>query len=389
MYEFEKMPERRGTSCVKWDMADEAYHGKDLLPMWIADMDLEVAPAIVDALAKRVQHKVFGYDFLGDDYYEAVISWMKRRHHYEIDKDSIVFTAGIVCALHMAVLAATQPGDEVLISTPVYGPFFGAIKDEGRTIVDAPLKEENGYYSMDFEAMEKAVTPKTKAFLLCSPHNPVGRVWKREELEQIDAFCRKHGITVISDEIHNDLVLSGEHIVYGRVSEYAKQHCIICTAPSKTFNLAGIQASNILIANPELREKFKAQVNKNHMSANVFAGPAVKAAYNESEAWLEELLELLRGNCRYFVNEVAEKLPELKVAMPEGTYLLWLDCRGLGMSEEELGNWFAQECGIAANVGSWFGENGTCFRRLNMACPRALVEDCFHRIEKAVKKLRK
>lgn len=390
MYNFTDAPNRKNQGCTKWDKADLLYGGQNLLPMWIADMDFEVAPPIVSAIEKRVQNKVFGYDFLTDEYFEAVKGWMKKRHHYEIEKEWITFTPGIVTALHMAVNAVTQPGDEVLITSPVYGPFFGATTDEGRTLVDVPLIEEDGYYTMDFEGMEKAVTPKTKAMLLCSPHNPGGRVWTREELEKLDAFCQKHNIFVIADEIHNDLILTDrEHIMYGNVSEHAKMNSIICTAPSKTFNLAGIQGSNILIANEEVRKVFQAQVAKAHASANDFAGPATIAAYNESEAWLDELLEVLKSNSQYFVDFIHEHCPELKVRMNEATYLMWLDCRGLGMTEEELGKWFAEKVGIAANAGSWFGETGTNFRRLNMACPRSFVEDACQRIEKAVKELRK
>lgn len=390
MYNFTDAPNRKNQGCTKWDKADLLYGGQNLLPMWIADMDFEVAPPIVSAIEKRVQNKVFGYDFLTDEYFEAVKGWMKKRHHYEIEKEWITFTPGIVTALHMAVNAVTQPGDEVLITSPVYGPFFGATTDEGRTLVDVPLIEEDGYYTMDFEGMEKAVTPKTKAMLLCSPHNPGGRVWTREELEKLDAFCQKHNIFVIADEIHNDLILTDrEHIMYGNVSEHAKMNSIICTAPSKTFNLAGIQGSNILIANEEVRKVFQAQVAKAHASANDFAGPATIAAYNESEAWLDELLEVLKSNSQYFVDFIHEHSPELKVRMNEATYLMWLDCRGLGMTEEELGKWFAEKVGIAANAGSWFGKTGTNFRRLNMACPRSFVEDACQRIEKAVKELRK
>ncbi len=390
MYNFTDAPNRKNQGCTKWDKADLLYGGQNLLPMWIADMDFEVAPPIVSAIEKRVQNKVFGYDFLTDEYFEAVKGWMKKRHHYEIEKEWITFTPGIVTALHMAVNAVTQPGDEVLITSPVYGPFFGATTDEGRTLVDVPLIEEDGYYTMDFEGMEKAVTPKTKAMLLCSPHNPGGRVWTREELEKLDAFCQKHNIFVIADEIHNDLILTDrEHIMYGNVSEHAKMNSIICTAPSKTFNLAGIQGSNILIANEEVRKVFQAQVAKAHASANDFAGPATIAAYNESEAWLDELLEVLKSNSQYFVDFIHEHCPELKVRMNEATYLMWLDCRGLGMTEEELGKWFAEKVGIAANAGSWFGKTGTNFRRLNMACPRSFVEDACQRIEKAVKELRK
>ena len=391
MYNFTDLPNRKNQGCVKWDRADTSYGmgSTGLLPMWIADMDFEVAPPIIEAVQRRVDNKVFGYDFLTEEYFQSVMGWMKRRHHYDVAREEIIFTPGIVTALHMGVKAVTEPGDQVLVTTPVYGPFFGAVTDEGRQLLDVPLSEKDGYYTMDFEAMEKAVTPKTRAMLFCSPHNPGGRVWTRQELEQLDAFCQKHNIFMIADEIHNDLVFSGQHTVYGNISEYARNHSIICTAPSKTFNLAGIQSSSMLIANKEVRERFQAQVSAAHASANIFAGPATIAAYTQCDTWLDELLVVLRDNCQYLTNFVATKLPQLKIRMNEGTYLMWLDCRGLGMSEEELGKFFAEKCGVAANVGSWFGANGACFRRINVACPRSMLEDCCQRIEKAVKGLGK
>lgn len=389
MYNFTDAPNRKNMNCVKWDNADASYGGQNLLPMWIADMDFQVAPPIVEALRRRVDHMVYGYDFLGDDYYDAICSWMKRRHNFDIKREWITFTPGIVTALHIATLALSQPGDEIIVNTPAYGPFFGAVKDEGRTMVDVPLKVTDGNYEMDFDALERAITPKTRAIMFCSPHNPSGRVWTMEELKKLDALCEKHNIVVVADEIHHDLVLSGKHISYGCVSEHAKNNCIICTAPSKTFNLAGIQVSNIIIPNDGIREKFNVQVKRAHLGANNFAGPALIAAYNESEKWLEELLEVIRGNCQYLVDYITKNIPEIKVKMPEGTYLLWLDCRGLGLKEEDLGKFFAEKCGLAANVGSWFGDCGTCFRRINTACPRSFVEECAKRIEAGVKTLRK
>ena len=386
MYDFKNAPHRKNQGCTKWDKADALYGcgvAENLLPMWIADMDFAVAPPIVAALQKRVQNLVFGYDFLTDEYYEAVVGWMKRRHNYEIQKEWITFTPGIVTALHMAVNSVTEPGDEVLMCSPVYGPFFGATTDEGRVLLDVPLHDEDGYYTMDWDAMEKAVTPKTRAMLLCSPHNPGGRVWTREELEKLDACCEKHNIFVIADEIHNDLVFSGEHIVYGNVSEHAKMNCIICTAPSKTFNLAGIQGSNILIANEEVRKKFQAQVAKAHASANIFAGPATIAAYNEGEEWLGQMLDYVHGNMEFTVRFLAEHLPEIRTAIPEGTYLMWLDLRGLGLGHEELLRFMAREAGVGLNDGAAFGVQGRGFMRMNMATSRTLIKTALLQIEAA------
>ena len=378
--QFDEMIPRRGTSSLKWDGADRIFGGKDLLPMWIADMDFPVAPAIQEALHRRVDQRVFGYGMLSPAYYEAVSGWMSRRHGCSVPREWIVFTAGVVTALNFAVQAVTEPGDEILIPSPVYGPFFHAAEDWNRVAVRCPLKEEDLFYTFDFDDMERRLTPHTKALMLCSPHNPVGRVWTRAELEALADFCLRHDLIVIADEIHHDLVFR-PHTLFLNVSPEIAQRTILCTAPSKTFNIAGIQASNIIIPNEELRNKYRAVVAHHHaFSANAFAEAAVVAAYRDSEGWLDALIPYLEGNMALFCGTVAAELPKLRVRRPEGTYMVWVDCTGLGRDPKDLKRFFAEECGLAFNDGASFGPGGEGFVRVNLACPRAYVEECLRRL---------
>ncbi len=292
MYDFDKVYNRRGTECVKWDV----FKNDELLPMWIADMDFEAPAPIYNAFINRANHHIYAYSRLSERYYEAVINWMQRRHNFHVEKDWIVFTPGVVVALTLGVQAVTEPGDEVMILSPVYGPFRGATTACGRNLVESPLVNSNGFYTIDFEDMEKRITPKTKAFMLCSPHNPVGRVWTREELQGIVDFCLKHNLYLIADEIHNDLIFQ-EHFVINTLSDELAERTILCTAPSKTFNLAGLQASNIIIKNEELRNRFKALLDKLHIgSANAFVDSVVIAAYTECDQWLDELNVYIKSN---------------------------------------------------------------------------------------------
>lgn len=385
MYNFDEKTNRLGTSCLKWDFADKIFRGTNLLPMWIADMDFKTAPGIQKKIQERLDQGIYGYGALPKEYHDAVISWMKRRHHCDIEKEWICFTPGVVSALNFAVTATTEPGEEVIVMPPVYDPFYHAIEDQGRKAVRIPLVNNNGYYTINWEQMEQQVSEKTKAILFCSPHNPVGRVWDREELERLVAFAVKHDLVIIDDEIHHDLVYKKEHIMLCRISEEAMKRSIICTAPSKTFNIAGIQVSNIIIPDPELRAKYRAIVNKNHaFSSNSFAASALIGAYNDSEEWLDELLEYLKGNIEYFCSYITENIPELKVQEPEGTYLVWVDCSGLGMTAEELKRFFVEKCGIAPGSGAGYGEGGESYMRFNLGCPRAYVEQALQQIKQAL-----
>ena len=379
MYNFDKVYDRKDSNCVKWDAEPGDY-----IPMWVADMDFEAPAPIHEAFEKRAAHHVYAYSRLSDAYFQSVVDWMKRRHDFDIQKDWIVYTPGVVVALTFGVQAVTEPGDEVMILSPVYGPFRGASTGAGRKLIEVPLKNNDGYYTMDFEEMEKRLTPKTKVFMLCSPHNPVGRVWNREELEKLVQFCLNHDLYLVADEIHNDLLFK-EHIIINKISPEMAEKTILCTAPSKTFNLAGLQASNIIIQNPEIREKFRGLLQSIHIGeANAFVDPVVTAAYTQCDRWLDELNEYIKGNMEYLCKEINSISP-LKMHMPEGTYLAWIDCRGLHMSDDELYEFFLNKCGLMFNKGSFFGEAGKGFVRVNVACPRSYVEEAVKRIKANIK----
>ena len=355
--------------------------------MWIADMDFEAPAPIYEAFEKRAAHHVYAYSRLSNEYYQAVIDWMQRRHQFHVEKDWIVFTPGVVVALTLGVQAVTEPGEEVMILSPVYGPFRGATTACGRKLIESPLVNNDGYYTIDFEDMEKRVTPNTKAFMLCSPHNPVGRVWTREELEGIANFCLKHNLYLIADEIHNDLIFK-DHIVMNKISEQLAERTILCTAPSKTFNLAGLQASNIIIQNEELRNKFKQLLNNLHIGGcNVFVDSVVIAAYTQCDQWLDELNAYIKSNMDYFSEQVNAIAP-LKMWNPEGTYLAWVDCRGLNMTDEQLSAFF-KEHHMMFNGGTFLGPEGSGFTRVNLACPRCYVEEAVKRLKAAVASLSK
>lgn len=385
MYCFDKAIDRTGTNCVKWDLVSKQGFA-DVLPMWVADMDFEVSPHIIEEMQKVLNQKVFGYQYTTDEYKDVIVSWMANRHNYHIEKEWICYTPNVVAGLCMSVQAISEPGDEIIIQTPVYGPFYTSIKDNGRVIVESPLKNDNGYYTMDFEDFESKITEKTKAVILCNPHNPCGRVWTREELQTLADICMKHDLYIISDDIHGDLVYKGhEHTVIASLSEAIADKCIVCTAPSKTFNLAGMQIAHCIVKNEALRKKFLEPLGKLHLgSGNSFEEAMVIGAYKYSKQWLDELLEYLEGNMDYFVSFMQKELPQLTVHKPEGTYLMWIDCRALGMNQDELDKFVHEHCKLYVNSGTFFGDEGEGFIRMNLACPRATVEEGLKRLKAGV-----
>lgn len=386
MYNFDDLIDRRNTNCMKWDRLEELFGGTGLLPLWVADMDFSAPPAVLKAIKERTNHPIFGYNYSSDEYYQAVISWMKRRHNWNIDREWILFTPGVVPALSYSVKAYTEPDDNIIIQSPVYQPFYTTIENNGRNIITNPLIYRDGRYFMDYEDLEAKIDSKTKLLILCSPHNPVGRVWTKEELTKLGEICLKNDIIIISDEIHFDIVYKGyDHTVLANVSPEIRERCIICTAPSKTFNIAGLQISNIIIPNNELREKYSLELEKDHIiRPNVFGEGALVAAYNESEDWLDSLLEYLEKNRDFFISFVDKNIPQLKVVKPEGTYLLWVDFSDLGMNSEELRDFLVHKCKLAVNPGEMFGKESGLFQRFNIGCPRSILEEALIRIEKAV-----
>ncbi|QTL97418.1 putative C-S lyase [Iocasia frigidifontis] len=389
-YNFDKVIDRKGTNSSKWEPAilKQMFNGEDVLPFWVADMDFKVAPPIIDALKKRVEHGIYGYSTRPDSYYEAIINWTKRRFGWEIKKDWILYAPGIVPAINYLIQTFCVPGEKVLIQQPVYYPFANAIENNGCHVANNPLVFNGEDYEIDFEDFEEKVkAPKVTAFILCSPHNPVSRVWTKEELEKIGEICLENDVLVIADEIHNDLVYSGfTHTMFASMNEEFAQNSITCTAPSKTFNLAGLQTSNIIIPNRKLRLKFESNLERNSIGLqNPLSIVAIEAAYNEGEEWLEQLLVYLAANVKFIDNYLQENLPHARLIKPQGTYLGWLDLRKYETNADILEGTVAKEGKVGLDGGSWFGPGGAGFMRLNYACPRKLLEEGLVRLCKAVR----
>lgn len=383
-YNFDELVPRRGSNSYKWDSAGS----EDVLPMWVADMDFRTAPAVVEALRKRVEHGIFGYVKVPAAYYDAIGDWFKRRHSWRVEKDWILFTTGVVPALSAIIKALTHPGDKVLVQTPVYNCFFSSIRNDECEMVANPLIYRNGAYSIDFDDLEKkAADPRVKLLLLCNPHNPAGRVWTRQELTRIGEICLKNDVFVVTDEIHCELVYPGhQYIPFASISEDFLHSSVTCTSPSKAFNLAGLQVANIFAANPAVRKKIDKALNVNEVcEINPFAVEALIAAYNEGEEWLEELRQYLLGNYNYLKRFFEEQLPQFPVLALEGTYLVWVDCSVLKQSSEEIVKMLLEKEMLWVNEGSMYGEAGDGFIRINIACSRQLLIEGLNRIARALK----
>lgn len=371
-YDFDTQISRRRTDSYKWDSAKS----EDVLPMWVADMDFRTAPAIVDALERRVKHGIFGYTRVPDSYYKAVTDWFARRHGWTIDREWIIYTSGVVPAISAVIKALTVPGDKVVVQTPVYNCFFSSIRNNGCEIVTSPLLHTGNTFAMDYDDLEKKVAdPKVKAMLLCNPHNPAGRVWRREELVRLGEICIRHGVTVISDEIHCELVFpEHSYTPFASISDEFLQHSVTCISPSKAFNIAGLQIANIVCADAFLRAKIDRAINDNEVcDVNPFGVIATQAAYNEGEEWLEQLLEYLYANYRYMQQFCWEHLSDFPITVLEGTYLVWMDCRVLDIPSETLEQRLVDEAGLWLNAGTMYGAEGEGFMRWNIACPRAML----------------
>lgn len=389
MYDFETVIDRRGTGSEKWDLIPGSMGegSGDVIALSVADMEFRTAPEITRALVKAAETGLYGYTGPTERYYDAVCGWMRRRHGWEIQKDWVCLSPGVVPAVFTAVRALTRPGDRVILQRPVYYPFTRAVERSGCTVLDNALLLRDGRYEMNFDDLErKARDPRAKALILCSPHNPVGRVWTREELTRLGEICLRNGVTVISDEIHFDFVFPGsEHTVFASISEEFARNCMVMTAPSKTFNLAGLQISNIMIPDPGLRSRFCiAAENIASGDTNYFSYAACEAAYTQGEAWLGELLARLRENRDGTVRFLAENLPRLRPFPLEGTYLMWLDCRPLGMGPKELEAFLRGKARLFFDEGYLFGEEGAGFERINLACPPSVLCESLERLKRAV-----
>ncbi|WP_042276334.1 MalY/PatB family protein [[Clostridium] dakarense] len=385
-YNFDAVIDRSNNFAAKWSEMDKKYGTNDLLPMWIADMDFKTAPCIIDALKSRLEQGIYGYTTRPASYNESIANWSKRRYGWNIKPEWLIFSPGVIPTISILIQEMTKENDKIMIQEPVYSPFNSVVKQNKRELVISPLiKLEDGNYVMDYVDIESKIKD-VKIFLLCNPHNPVGRVWTKEELTKLGDICIKHNVLVISDEIHSDIILKNhKHIPFGSISEEFAQNSITCMAPTKTFNIAGLQTSQVILPNEKhykiLDDAFiRLDIRRN----NAFSLVATEAAYNQCEEWLDEYLEYLEGNIDFAINYIKENIPSLKVRKPEGTYLLWVDFSETGLSDEEVTKTLVEKGKVALNSGDSFGIGGKGYQRINLACPRVMVEDGLNRIKKAI-----
>lgn len=376
-YDFDKTIDRRATNSYKWDSAPEG-----VLPMWVADMDFRTAPAIIDVLQKRVVHGIFGYTRVPDAYYDAVTSWFSRRHGWDIDREWIIYTSGVVPAVSAVIKALTVPGDKVIVQTPVYNCFFSSIRNNGCEIVSNPLRRTADTYEMDFDALERcAADPRAKVMLLCNPHNPAGRVWTPDELTRLGNICLRNGVTVVADEIHCELVYQGfKYTPFASLSDAFLHRSVTCVSPSKAFNIAGLQIANIVAFDNDLRSRIDKAININEVcDVNPFGVAATIAAYNEGEEWLNQLVDYLHGNYEAMAEFCRRELPEFSITRLEGTYLVWMDCSSLGMPSDALEHALLDDARLWLNAGTMYGAEGEGYMRWNIACPRSVMLDGLNR----------
>ncbi|MEX0605706.1 MAG: PatB family C-S lyase [Marinobacter sp.] len=386
--DFDQALPREHTNSVKFDARETVFGTEDVIPMWVADMDFAVPEAISQALLERAGHPVFGYSLFPDSLYEVMIRWFRTRHDWAIQRDWILMAPGVVPSLHAAAMAFAGPGDGIIIQTPVYPPFLSAVEKTGRRLIENPLVLEDGYYRMDLEHLERCAADASVMFL-CSPHNPVGRVWERNELEAVLAIARRHGLTVISDDVHCDLIYPGaKHIMLAGLTT-AHDKLVTAVAPSKTFNIAGLGLSALVMSDPAQRQALKQVFESLHMEqTNPFSAAAFEAAYRDGGPWLDELMMYLQDNYRFVRDYLRDQVPEIKLIESDGTYLLWLDCRKLGLSNAELKAFFIQRAKVGMNSGASFGEGGGGFMRMNIGTRRAVLAQALDQIRDAVNALR-
>ena len=379
--------DRFGTDCIKWDHVDKIFGGEGLYPAWVADMDFRTVPEVREALVERAGHAIYGYTDTSDGDKAAEIGWLKRRYGFECDPEWILYSPGVVDSLYFCVRALTEPNDKIVISTPVYGPFFSAVKDNGRTLCESPMRYENGRCALDLDNIESFFRGGAKMYILCNPHNPVGRVWAREELQQLVDLANRYGVIVISDEIHSDFTLDGrEHTRILSLKD--SDNCVMLTSATKSFNLAGLRQSSAIIRDKALREKVSAQINVCHASSpNIFGAAAQRAAYTYGDKWMDSVVEYIQENRDYAVDRLRAELPMIGVYPQEATYLMWLDFTALGMTDDEIKQLLVKNARVALNEGTFFGELGKGHVRLNVGTQCRNVEEVLNRIIKAVKEL--
>ncbi len=388
-YDFDRIVDRTGTESLKWVYPRKVLKVEDAIPMWVADMDFEAPPAVVEAVKRRAEHGVFGYPLVPPSFFAAAIGWLERRHGWAVRKKWMAMTPGIVPALNYCVRAFTRPGDPVIIQTPVYHPFYYAIENNGRRVVRNPLRFDGRRYTMDLDDLRTKIDEPGRMLILCSPHNPVGRVWSKEELEALGRIAVERDLLVIADEIHHDLVYRGHrHHVLALLAPELAHQTITCIAPSKTFNTAGLVTAAVVAANPDLLKKFEDEEERSGFDlGNALGIVAFEAAYTHGEAWLEELLPYLEANVDLIETFLEERVPGVRLVRPEGTYLALLDCHGLGLEPDDLNEFFLKKARVYFSDGKIFGDEAAGFVRINFGCPRPLLAEALERIERAVREL--
>ena len=388
-YNFDEIIDRRGTNCIKYDGLPFFFGANDILPVWVADMDFRTPSFIMEAIRKRLEHEILGYTFRGDGFSQSIINWLQTRHNWKVEKEWISFSPGVVSAITAMVIAFTEPGDKVIVQTPVYFPFFESVRGMKRRLVENPLKLKDGRYYFDLDDFKAKIDAKTKMLILCSPHNPGGMVWKRRELEALSEICTRHNILVVSDEIHSDLIFEGNtHIPFPMVSDESAQNSVVCMAPSKTFNLAGLSTSFVVIRDPEKMKSYEKLMRTLHIHMGNIPGTiALEAAYTYGAEWLNQMMEYVEGNYRFLSDFMKNNLPEVNVMKPEATYLVWMDFRAFGMNDKQLNKFLVEKAKVGLNNGGRFGRNGDGFMRINIGCPRSVVEEALTRIHKAFREI--
>lgn len=389
-WNFDEPAYREGTNCVKYDLREEIFGKKDVIPMWVADMDFRTPDFVIKALHEHLKHEILGYSFRPPEFFLTIILWLKTRHNWIVDKEWICFSPGIVPALNLCTLAFTNPGDNIIVQPPVYFPFFSAVESHGRELKYNRLIEKDNKWVMDFDSLITSIDEKTKMIIISNPHNPIGRVWTPDELNKLAKICLENNILILSDEIHCDLILPGfNHTPMANLSHNISNSTITCIAPSKTFNLAGLSTSSVIISNPLLRRKFNKTIDSFHIgNGNVIGTVASIAAYSFGHEWLDSLLEYIDHNIDFVIDYCKKMIPEIIPVKPEATYMIWLDCRKFGMTGKELQNFFVNTAGIGMNEGSTFGPGGEGFLRMNLATTHQIVIKAMEQIEKAVSSLR-
>lgn len=388
-YNFDEIVPREGTNCIKYDAREKMFGNGSVLPLWVADMDFKTPDFIADAVKKRAEHEIYGYTFKPDSYFSSIVGWMKRRHNWEIQKEWISFSPGVVAGLTLAVETFSKPGDEVLVQPPVYFPFFDTVKGTKRKMVENPLKLRNGRYTFDFDDLKSKISENTRLLLLCNPQNPGGMVWTKEELQELSDICLENKIMVISDEIHSDLIFNGyKHTPFATLSEEAAQNCMICMAPSKTFNVAGLSTSLVIIPNKTLFNRYERTMGVGHLGmGNIFGSVALEAAYTHGDEWLEQMLVYLLDNFQLLDDFFKNRLPKVKVMKPEATYLVWLDFTAYGMNDTKLLKFVVEQAGVGLNNGGKFGTGGDGWLRINIGCPRSILKEALESLGKAFAQL--